>query len=353
MGEEISWTKLVRYVQGECNPEERAEVDEWIATDDDHAALISLIEKIWDTSTEAKEDWDVDSAWLRYTIRHGRDFKEVFEKDEHGAAREHNRLPAMERNNQVQPFKWGLIAAAAAMIGLVLFFSVPSEEALISDSTPVKEIISEHGQRTHFRLSDGTRVILNAGSKILTPESFSDSVRSVELEGQAFFDVATDSARPFLVSTDRAITEVLGTKFDMRAYSQDRLVEVTVAEGKVALRSKQDTAGREITENQLGTLSNGGNASVTEIQDIAVHLGWTEGRLVFSNEPFFRVKATLERWYNIKIEVEDGNRDQLNSRRFTGTFTDSQPMEEVIEAFALSMKIKVRVRKPDGSYVLN
>lgn len=353
---EISWTKILRYVRGESSPREHAEVRKWIASDPDHEEIILFVKKLLESPAETKEDWDVDSAWLRYNIQHGRDFEEHAEEENDTAGSdEFQRIP-LETSAQKKPykFKWGLVAAAAAMISLILLYTVPREHEPVSEvqAPVVKEIVSDYGQRTHLRLSDGTRVILNAGSKIITPEVFPDSLRRVRLEGQAFFNVATDSARPFIVSTDRAVTEVLGTKFDIRAYPEDEQMEVTVAEGRVALRSKQDTAnlsGKEITKNQQGSLSPSGIARVTEVKDLSAYLGWTEGKLVFSNEPFSRVRKTLERYYNIKIATEG---KQPGRRRFTGSFTDSQPLEEVLEAVALSLNMEYREAASERTYII-
>lgn len=357
--EDISWIKILRYVQGESSPEEHAEVQKWIDSDPDHEEIILFVEKLLETPAESKEDWDVDSAWLRYNIRHGRDFEEHDEEEEEiaGLKAVQKKRSEVSANKKTSKFKWGMVAAAAAMITVILLFTVPGErgESVSEDRVPInKEIVSEHGQRTHLRLSDGTRVILNAGSKIITPETFSDSLRRVQLEGQAFFNVATDSVRPFLVVTDRSVTEVLGTQFDVRDYSEDEQVEVTVAEGKVALRAKQDTAkrnSREITQNQQGSLLPAGIAEVTEVENLAVHLGWTEGKLAFSDQQFLRVKRTLERYYNITIEIENSTGEQLKDRRFTGSFTDSQPLEEVLEAIALSLEMEYREdTSSDNSY---
>lgn len=354
MNKDISWIKLLRYVRGESSPEEHAEIQKWIASDADHEDIILFVEKLLETPAESKEDWDVDSAWLRYNIKHGREFDEDTddEPQKFDVVELQSRSAGTSRRKKTEAFKWASVAIAAAMIGLILFFTVPVEKESVSDeqSQTLKEIVSDYGQRTHFRLSDGTRVILNAGSKILTPETFSDSVRSVQLEGEAFFDVATDSARPFLVNTDRSVTKVLGTKFDLKAYSEDKRVEVTVAEGKVALRSKQEGGhpnGKEITKKQKGTLSREGTLTVEEVPDLAVYLGWTEGKLVFSNEPFLQIKRTLERWYDIDIDIN--NSDQFGSSRFTGSFTDSQPMEEVLEAIALSLDMTYK-KESEGTY---
>src|SRR5699024_240151 len=137
----------------------------------------------------------------------------------------------------------------------------------------------------------------------------------------AFFEVATDSSRPLLVYTDRSVTEAPGTPFDLKAYPGDKRAAVPAAQWKAALRSTQagdHPNGKEITKKQKGTLSREGALTVEEVPDLAVYLGWTEGRLVFINEPFDRVKITLERWYDIQIEIKSDNSGQLENRRFTG-----------------------------------
>src|SRR5699024_5556416 len=237
---EINWNKLLRYVRGNSSHKEQKEVGKWVNSSSKNRNIIFFLEEMWQSSAEDKEDWDVDSAWLRYEFRYGKDFQGVAEENE----TDKSSIPTSESqkkevnsadNRKSGVFSWALVAAAAALVCLIMIYSYPS----------LKEIVTKHGQRIHFRLSDGTKVILNAGSKLIAPKAFSDSARSVQLEGQAFFDVATDSARPFLVNTDRSLTKVLGTRFDVRAYPGDGRVEITVAEGKVALQSGQGINGND------------------------------------------------------------------------------------------------------------
>ncbi|MCW9706574.1 FecR family protein [Fodinibius salsisoli] len=357
---EINWNKLLRYIRGDSSHEEQKEVEEWASSSSENKNVISFLEGVWQASAEEKEDWDVDSAWLRYEFRYGKDFQDPAEEGE----TDKSRIPtsgspqkevkvAEDRKSGV--LSWALVAAAAALVCLIVLYSYPSQKASVTEAPPMKEIVAKHGQRIHFRLSDGTKVTLNAGSKIIAPKVFSDSARTLQLEGQAFFDVATDSTRPFLVNTDRSLTKVLGTRFDVKAYPTDSRVEVTVAEGKVALqavRSINDAGNAQvITRGYQGYLSPEGNASVTKVGDINSYIGWTKGQLVFNNDPFAQVKRVLERWYDIEISIASEPGDTLSKQRFTGSFTDTQSMDEVLEAIALSLNIKFK-KMSDGSYTI-
>src|SRR5699024_9556740 len=242
---EINWNKLLRYVRGNSSHEEQKEVEKWVNSSSRNKDVISFLEEIWQTSAEDKEDWDVDSAWMRYKFRYGKDFKEVTRENDKSVPKFQKKKITATESSKYNTISWGVVAVAAALVCLIVIYGYPSQKASVSDVSPMKEIVTKQGQRIHFRLSDGTKVFLNAGSKLIAPKAFSDSTRTVQLEGQAFFDVATDSARPFLVNTDRSVTKVLGTRFDVRAYSGDGRVEITVAEGKVALQSGQGINGND------------------------------------------------------------------------------------------------------------
>src|SRR5699024_10918143 len=353
--------KLLQYVRGSSSHEEQKEVEKWANSRSKNKDVIAFLEEIWQTSAEDKEDWDVDSAWLRYEFRYGKDFQGVAEENE----TDKSSIPTSESqkkevnsadNRKSGVFSWALVAAAAALVCLIMIYSYPSQKASVYEVPSMKEIVTKHGQRIHFRLSDGTKVILNAGSKLIAPKAFSDSARSVQLEWQAFFDVATDSARPFLVNTDRSLTKVLGTRFDVRAYPGDGRVEITVAEGKVALQSGQGINGNDdnakvIRRGHQGYLTPEGIASVTKVHDVNSNIGWIKGNLVFYNDSFTQVKAMLERWYDININIASGSVGTLNEVMFTGSFTDSQSMDEVLEAIALSLSIKFK-KMSDRSYTI-
>src|SRR5690606_13337061 len=209
----------------------------WVAADASRADLVATMRRAWDASGTLPPRLDVDAAWTRLSGRVGIRTP----ADARGAATEPQRphvLPFPERRAHPRPARrFG--RAAAAVAGLALGAAVwqlalrpdPATDPFVAART----YTTRPGQRAEMRLPDGTRVVLSVASTLRVPESYGDRSRSVALEGEAYFEVAHDDARPFRVHTARAIATDLGTRFGVRAYSGDA-VTVVVREGAVSLR---------------------------------------------------------------------------------------------------------------------
>jgi len=189
----------------------------------------------------------------------------------------------------------------------------------------------------HIRLSDGTSVLLNAESKLRLPQEFTSEARVVYLEGEAFFEVTSDPNAPFFVYAGDAVTQVLGTKFGVRAYPEDQAVQVVVVEGTVTLRTRTSSAHQEarITSHQRGVLRHDGQMIRFEVEDLSRYLGWTEGRLVFTETPLPAVLTTLERWYDIKCHLADST---VANRTLTASFQD-EPLPEILAIVARALDL--------------
>ncbi|MDR8393598.1 FecR domain-containing protein [Aliifodinibius sp. S!AR15-10] len=352
---DLRWELITRYISGECSEDERRQVEEWMEADASNKEMVTLLQKAWEGSPDKPADaWDVDSAWLRYNIRYGKDFENDQETREQPDEMNYIREIGASRRRRSNILRWGSVLAATAMICIAFLFGYQPEETESAEPTELtREIVANHGQRIHLRLSDGTKVILNSGSRITTPNTFSDSTRNIRLEGEAFFDVATDSSRPFLIQAAHSVTEVLGTKFSVKAYSVDEEVQVVVQEGRVALwgRTGDDRfPGKEITRNQMGVIPQGKSPVVNEVKDMEKYLGWTEGKLVFSGDPLSQIETKLERWYDIRLDIDTGLGHA--DHRLTATFSDEQSLPEVLEAIALSLDLKYKKGKSGGTYII-
>lgn len=195
------------------------------------------------------------------------------------------------------------------------------------------------GEKRSIKLPDGTLVKLNSESKLTFPESFDDSIREVQLEGEAFFDVTEDKERPFIVKSDHISTYVKGTSFNVRAYKSERLISVSVLTGivdvidveenkKIQLVA-QEMAGYSI---QAGKLKKGTfNAS---------NIAWKDGILIFEGAPPKEVMARLERWYGVNISVK--SQSLLKRKSLSGSF-ENQSLEEVLEAISFSGDFKFEI----------
>ena len=182
-------------------------------------------------------------------------------------------------------------------------FSRVSEQ---STEIAMNQVVVPHGKRTILELADGTKVWLNAGSKIAFPVRFAGSKREVFLEGEAFFDVTPDKLNPFFVKTKDVVIRVLGTRFDVSDYESDKEVMTVLVEGSVSLRENRgmNLFGKEIFLNgHQRALFNKTDftTKVNEEVDEERYTAWTEGWFLFYKEPLSNVLKKVERYYNIQV----------------------------------------------------
>lgn len=194
---------------------------------------------------------------------------------------------------------------------------VIDEHVAYDDGTRLfgQEAIDEHatlvlstprGGQYQITLSDGTKVWLNAESKLIYPHQFAEGTRSVELEGEAYFEVAYQANSPFVITTSREKIEVLGTHFNVNSYSADQSSTVALLEGKVKV-SLEDKVSEILRPGQQSVVSNGS----MEVQTVNVEeiVAWKNGEFMFNNETLDRIMLKLSRWYDLDISVAPELRD--------------------------------------------
>ncbi|WP_181182326.1 FecR family protein [Sphingobacterium lumbrici] len=176
-------------------------------------------------------------------------------------------------------------------------------------------------------LSDGTKVRLNEQSKLTYPVAFGDGDRIVYLEGEAYFQVTkSSSSSRFIVKTARQETEVLGTKFNIKAYQKDKMIYTTLEEGSVQVQPENRRLGgvllhprqqAVLTEQQIRTA----------IVDLEVVLGWTKDLFCFDGTNTEEVLGQIARWYNIDITYEKNNR----GTRYSGKIPKNLPLDQLVK----------------------
>lgn len=155
----------------------------------------------------------------------------------------------------------------------------------------------------HLQLSDGTQVWLNAESSLTYPNFFTGSERVVELNGEGFFKVAADSLKPFRVKTNRIITEVLGTEFNIRMYdSKDS--HITLLKGSIKVKHIDSAAEALVNPGEDAHLRENESWEIKEV-DTDHYCLWTEGYFYFDNESLAEIMRKIGRWYNVKIIFKD------------------------------------------------
>ena len=179
------------------------------------------------------------------------------------------------------------------------------------------------GQRVNLDLPDGSNVWLNAGTKMQYPVSFMTGKREVILDGEAYFEVVHNEKSPFVVHTSTLDVEVLGTKFNVEAYSARKIFETSLMEGKVKVKLPHDDKNSVVlVPNQKTTLIDG-RLVVSKIDDYNVYR-WKEGLYCFRNKPFADIIKDLEKYYDLSIQMD---KKEIAKVALTGKFRISDGLD--------------------------
>lgn len=239
-----------------------------------------------------------------------------------------------------------LLAAACMLVGAFFLASryLTSPTAPASAFVPI-EHKSANGQQRKLVLPDGTRVTLNAGSSISYPEEFEDKIRKVSLTGEAFFDVTRNEKAPFVITTGEVVTKVLGTSFNIRAYPENKAVQVAVVEGKVKVNAKIGSDDQNacvfLSKSEMATFQKEAGELIVSIYDEKEQIGWKDGMLYFQKSDFHSTILKLERWYGVKFEVAPGVRMDTDWR-FSGKFQD-KPLDYILGVMSYPNRFSYKV----------
>lgn len=274
-------------------------------------------------------------------------------------------------------FKYAFAVGLFVVLG-VLFFKWNPDLFSVKDNAIVNriEIMTQKGVRKQLVLPDGTKVWLNADSKLSYDNSMNDSdVRSVNLEGEAFFDVAKDANRPFFIVTKEISIKVLGTAFNVKAYPNEDRTETTLLRGSIELIVNEIpkekfmlkpneklavTKNKMIEEVEQGIASDSVSSRITLANNITLTIGnlskvnvdnheyiqetsWVDNRLVFKDETLEEIVSKLERWYDLDIEITD---IKLKTYRYTGTIT-KESIGQVLTAMQLIKPFHFKIQNND------
>lgn len=205
------------------------------------------------------------------------------------------------------------------------------------------EISTPLGGQYQVVLGDGTRVWLNAGSALKFPSDFTMlKKRKVELSGEAYFEVAKDQKRPFLVISAGQEVEVLGTHFNINNYEKEKNSKTTLLEGSVRITATAaggtGNEARVLKINEQATLAAGGIRVKTVNTEEA--MAWKNGYFDFNEEKLESIMEKIARWYNVTIIYQD---PELKEQTFTGNISKFRQASEVLNKIALSEVVHFRI----------
>jgi ferric-dicitrate binding protein FerR (iron transport regulator) len=224
-----------------------------------------------------------------------------------------------------------------AAVGIIFVCTTLGIQQLLKKNSPFEahytELDVEAGPRmSHLTLPDGTKVVLNASTKFHFPDQFDAHIREVFLDGEAFFEVAHQEERPFIVHTSRQKISVLGTTFNVMDYSADDFAITTLVSGSVEVQSigadNEPGTTCRLKPNQQTFLNKTTSELTTENIKIDLNRTWVNKMYYFRDEPLFRITQRLEKIYGLKIEITS---EALKDDKYTGVFRLESPIEEVMK----------------------
>ncbi len=309
---------IQKHLTGQISEEENRYLQGWLQADERNRRHYAQVEELWLAAIDIDFDLapETESEWSKL-------MGNIEE-----ATPERSLKVAAKRST----IAWWRYAAAAMVIlglGAVWFFLNPTSEQLAQEWTV------PFGQQEEVKLPDGTVVTLNAGSQLAIYKGFNEQNRRVKLSGEAYFDVQSDSIRPFMIKMDQLATvEVLGTAFNLSAYPDESVIALDVAEGKVAFNSLKTQSNGIYSAGQAAEI-NRQSGSLAGVTYQANANAWKDGLLIFNNTPLETVLQRLERRYDVTIV----NESNINTQAYTSSFKPNS-LEEILDVITFTFDLE-------------
>lgn len=348
---------LSKYLDNSCNKAELDELIRWLKSPGNEKELKNLIAKDWSTF-QTQENYSEDSNI---------GLESLLKKIEAEQANVHA--------HRSVPFSKVFLRIAASIIlplaiGIGSYYGISSLEK--TSNVSLNKITAPNGSKTQVVLTDGTSIWLNSGSTLEYPQTFAKNSREVKLTGEGYFDVAKNQDKPFIVKTSDLSIKVLGTIFNVKSYPEEGTIETTLLEGSVAISKRQDNQrtknivylkpnekatyikkeGKIVQAELISRIPVDTNPDVSsqprkeqmilsKINDSEQYTSWKDEKLVFRNENFEELCILLERWYNVKINI---NSEELKTYHYTGTL-ENENIVDAIETFMLTVPFRYEINR--------
>ncbi|MGQ7870973.1 FecR domain-containing protein [Sunxiuqinia sp. sy24] len=312
---------ITRKLSGEATPKELAQLEAWICSNEQNQRNFEQIRRIWKNSKRPISSQDVQRALSNV--------KATIHKEE-------QRIP---QRRLVQ--RWMQAAAVIAMPLLLALGWYLGNQSIGSEKL-YSELIAPEGQVAECILADGTHVWLNAGSKLQYDPAFSGKNRQVKLTGEAYFEVSHNPQKPFLVSTKQLQVKVLGTSFNVRAYSDENKVETVLEEGSVEMMliGYPNQNPVKIKPGERAVYSSEKRNIQIQEADTYLHTAWRDRKFVFKDADLKTILYHLERFYKVRFHLKN---EAMGETRFRGTFEYDQNILDALEAIEQTTSIRFRV----------
>ena len=311
---------IQKYVKGETSEEENLQLHQWIQQSSENKKRFFAEKDIWDS-------YGFHSNKKKYEVAPE---LEILKK-------------RVEFRNAHRSIKLINVLKMAAM--LLIAFGLGWSGQYLSlfnkqqtDEASMQEIIVPKGQVNQIFLADGTRIWINSGSKLTLPSVFAPGERVVKLNGEAFFEVAKDKKRPFMVEVNGQQIKVFGTSFNVRAYDNSDKIETTLETGQIQLRIGNETKMLKPGEQSLFNKTE--KQLVISKVDPVNFSSWKEGRYEFQNEDLIEVFKVVERWYDVEITYDENT---FKGMHFSGVIKRNKDAKHFLDLLNLTIPVSYEI----------
>jgi len=326
---------ITRYLSGDADSEEETDLLRWVEQSELNKQYFDNIKNIWEISSP-----ELNTE----TIKTEKALSKVLE-----------RISGQSNIRTLWVF-WRRLAAVVfiplLLFNFIWFYKHFQKE--IPDTQSYIEIYAPLGTKSSIKLTDGSSVWLNSGSSLKYPDRFKGKERIVYLNGEAYFEVESDTSVPFIVKTSSLNVKATGTKFNVLDYISDLNSEVTLVTGKVFVNeltvNDRIKPVSELFPNQHLVLSKQTGTILVQKEDINEYISWKEGKLIFRNKPLSYIVKKISQEFNVDIELQGS---VLQDYRYRATFED-ESLTEILKLLKISSPIDyIEVKRnplPDGSF---
>jgi transmembrane sensor len=324
------YTNLItRYFSGEITEDELHLLSDWIKTDPEHEELFIQCQKTWNlieaqkihSAINTDQEWNALQAIMKVTESETELPLKVISLHQNRKA-----IKLFLQNT------WKVAAAVTILLVssffIYYYLSKPANIVVTAESTNIEQL-----------LPDGSVVSLHAGSQIAFPAKFASGTRNVELKGEAYFKVAHDKTKPFIVASGDARIEVLGTEFNVNTHTAAGTMQVVLTTGKISVYNKAKPKENlilipgekaEFISSQLQIRKS--------LNTDPNYMAWKTRVLVFDNETLAQVANTLQNVYQTPVKLADPH---LSGCRVTASF-NNQSLQSVIQVLKETLDLQVK-----------
>lgn len=322
------WLNLIiDRLTGAISEKSDLDLQEWLLVSDENIQYFRNIQKIWDSMEVILEGekYDSERAFLL--------FKQRIQTEKTTSKR---KLLSIRKSLSYAAILVSFIALNYLTCQCYIYLSNKNNIPQIS------EIAVPNGSKTQLTLQDGTKIWLNAGSKVQYDSNFGKENRLLKLSGEAYLEVARDDNCPFTVDVGEVRVKVLGTSFNVKAYKDNNEIKVSLLKGSIEMETDngdmlklvpKDVAHFNTQTKEAGIYHNTG-LSQNSIE-------WINNRFIFNGESFDQITKILERSFNVKINI---HKESIKKHRFIGDFVNNETIEQIFKVMSSNKKFTYKIK---------